>query len=130
MSQLTKTELGMPSGEDTIRIKGNTLSIEATVVNGQEGDIYVSIVPSLMVSGYGSTPEEATESLDVNMEAFCEDFMNLPAEQRKLELVKLGFAQVPYHSKNYSKLYVDENGLLQGLENVTVKKNKQFTVAC
>lgn len=130
MSQLTKTELGSPSGEDTIRIKGSTLLIEATVVSGKEGDIFVSIVPSLMISGYGSTPEEATESLDVSMEAFCEDFMKLSTEQRKIELVKLGFSQVPYHNKNFSKLYVDENGILQGLENVTIKQKKQFSVAC
>ena len=70
------------------------------------------------------------DSLDENMETFCEDFMKLNNEQRKSELTKLGFSQVPYHTKNFSKLYVDENGLLQGLENVTIKKNKQYKVAC
>ena len=131
MAKLTRTELDKQQPqEDTLRIKGGVLTVEATVISGKDGDYFVSIVPSLMISGYGSTEQEATDSLDENMETFCEDFMKLSNEQRKSELIKLGFTQVPYHTKNFSKLYVDENGLLQGLENVTIKKNKQYTVAC
>ncbi|MFY7742775.1 MAG: hypothetical protein ACOVQR_09010 [Flavobacterium sp.] len=130
MAKLTKTSLEKRPEEDTVRIKGGILTIQATVISGKEGEHFVSIIPSLMISGYGSTEEEAMESLDENMETFCEDFMKLNQDQRKSELIKLGFTQVRYHSKNFSKLYVDENGLLQGLENVTIKKNKQYQVAC
>ena len=130
MPKLTKTSLENPSKEDTLRIKGHILTVEGTVISGKDGDYFVSIVPSLMISGYGSTEQEATDSLDENMETFCEDFMKLNHEQRKSELIKLGFAPVPFHSKNFSKLYIDENGLLQGLENVTIKRNKQYKVAC
>ena len=125
MAKLTRTDLdNQQLQEDTIRIKGSSITVEATVISGKDGDHFVSIVPSLMISGYGATEQEATDSLDENMETFCEDFIKLNPEQRKSELIKLGFSQVPYHSKNFSKLYVDENGLLQGLENVTIKKNK------
>ena len=130
MATLTKTTLENKPEEDTVRIKGGVLTVEATVISGKEGEHFVSIVPSLMISGYGSTEQEAMYSLDENMETFCEDFMKLNHVQRKSELIKLGFSQVPYHTKNFSKLYVDENGLLQGLENVTIKKNKQYKVAC
>lgn len=130
MATLTKTPLEKRPEEDTVRIKGGVLTVQATVISGKEGEHFVSIIPSLMISGYGSTEEEAMESLDENMETFCEDFMKLNQDQRKSELIKLGFTQVRYHSKNFSKLYVDENGLLQGLENVTIKKNKQYQVAC
>lgn len=130
MAKLTKTPLDNQSQEDTLRIKGGVLTVEATVISGKDGEHFVSIVPSLMISGYGSTEQEAMDSLDENMETFCEDFMKLSNEQRKSELIKLGFSQVRYHTKNYSKMYVDENGLLQGLENVTIKKNKQYKVAC
>lgn len=130
MAKLTKTHLDNQPQEDTLRIKGGVLTVEATVISGKDGEHFVSIVPSLMISGYGSTEQEAMDSLDENMETFCEDFMKLNNEQRKSELTKLGFSQVPYHTKNFSKLYVDENGLLQGLENVTIKKNKQYKVAC
>lgn len=130
MSALTKTPLEKRPEEDTVRIKGGALTVEATVISGKEGEHFVSIVPSLMISGYGATEQEAMDSLDENMETFCEDFMKLNQDQRKSELIKLGFTQVRYHSKNFSKLYVDENGLLQGLENVTIEKNKQYKVAC
>ena len=130
MSKLTKTSLENRPQEDTLRIKGHVLTVEATVISGKDGDHFISIVPSLMISGYGSTEQDAMDSLDENMETFCEDFMKLNNEQRMSELIKLGFSQVPYHNKNFSKLYVDENGLLQGLENVTIKRNKQYKVAC
>jgi hypothetical protein len=129
MAALVKTPLEIKPEEDTIRIKGDNLSLQVTVISGKEGEHYVSIVPSLMISGYGSTEQEALDSLDENVETFCEDFIKLSSEQRKSELVKLGFSQVRYHRKNFSKLYVDENGLLQGLENVTIKKNKQYEIA-
>jgi hypothetical protein len=130
MAKITKTPLENQPQEDTIRIKGVDLTLEVTVVSGKEGEHFISIIPSLMISGYGSTEQEAIDSLDENVETFCEDFMKLNAEQKKSELVKLGFLQVPYHRKNFSKLFVDENGLLQGLENVTIRKNKQYKVAC
>ena len=130
MATLTKTSLANKPEEDTVRIKGGVLTVEATVISGKDGEYFVSIVPCLMISGYGSTEQEAMDSLDENMETFCEDFMRLTQDKRKLELIKLGFSQVSYHTKNFSKLYVDENGLLQGLENVTIKRNKQYKVAC
>ncbi len=130
MATLTKTPLEKRPEEDTVRIKNGTLTVEATIISGKDGEHFVSIIPSLMISGYGSTEQEAMDSLDENMETFCDDLMKLNIEQRKSELIKLGFSQVPYHTKNFSKLYVDENGLLQGLENVTINKSKQYKVAC
>lgn len=130
MAKLTKTALENQPQVDTIRIKGADLNLEATVVSGKEGEHFVSIIPSLMISGYGATEQEAIESLDENVETFCEDFVKLSLEQRKAELIKLGFKPVPFHRKNFSKLFVDENGLLQGLENVTIRKNKQYRVVC
>lgn len=130
MATLTKTALENQPQEDTIRMKGVDLTLEATGVSGKEGEHFVFIIPSLMISEYGSTEQEAIDSLDENVETFCEDFMKLNAEQKKSELVKFGFSQVPHHRKNFSKLFVDENEFLQGLENVTIRKNKQYKVAC
>lgn len=130
MATLTKIALENQPNEDIIRIKGDVLTLEATVISGKDGEHFISIIPSLMISGYGATEQEATDSLDENVETFCEDFMKLSSEKRVSELVKYGFSQVPYHNKNFSKLFVDENGLLQGLESVTSKKNKQYKVAC
>ncbi len=80
MAKITKTPLENQPQEDTIRIKGVDLTLEVTVVSGKEGEHFISIIPSLMISGYGSTEQEAIDSLDENVETFCEDFMKLNAE--------------------------------------------------
>lgn len=131
MGTLEKTALDNKPDQETLRLKGNCLTFQVTIVSGKDGDHYVAFIPSLNISGYGSTEEEAVSSLDENIETFCEDFMRLTNDQRVHELSKLGFTRVKYHRKNFSKLYVDENGALQGLENVTVKKSRQqYSIAC
>lgn len=65
MSKLTRIDIdNQQPQEETLRIKGGVLTVEATVISGKEGDHFVSIIPSLMISGYGSTEQEATDSLD------------------------------------------------------------------
>ncbi|MDQ1164619.1 hypothetical protein [Flavobacterium sp. SORGH_AS_0622] len=127
MGILTKNELGKIPTREFLRIKGRKLTIKATVISGKDGEHFISIIPSLMISGYGSTEEEADCSLDENVETFCEDFLKLDRINQEAELRKLGFSQFKYQRKNFSKLYVDENGLLQGLENPVIK---QYEVAC
>jgi len=127
MGTLTKNPLGKIPSREFLRIKGRKLTIKATVISGKDGEHFISIIPSLMISGYGATEEEADSSLDENVETFCEDFLKLDQTNQQSELRKLGFSQFKYQKKNFSKLYVDENGLLQGLENPVIK---QYQVAC
>jgi hypothetical protein len=107
--------------KETVRIKGNTLSIKILSATGKEGEHFVTVSPALLVSGYGSTEEEAKKSFEENLRLFCEDFMKLNPTQRESELFKLGFAKVKFHNKDYSKAYVDENGVLQGFEPGTLR---------
>ena len=121
-----KTDYGQPSETppemvETIRIKGNRLNIKFVSVSGKEGDYFVMVAPSIMVSGYGMTEEDAQSSFDENIEVFCEDIMAMTQEEREIEFRRLGFAKVPYHNKDYSKAYVDENGVLQGIEPESLK---------
>jgi hypothetical protein len=127
MGILTKNALAKIPSREFLRIKGKKLTIKATVISGKDGEHFISIIPSLMISGYGATEEEADCSLDENVETFCEDFLKLDQANQQAELRKLGFSQFKYQKKNFSKLYVDENGLLQGLENPVIK---QYQVAC
>ncbi len=106
---------------ETVRIKENSISIKAIVATGKEGEYFVVVSPAILVSGYGSTNEEAHQSFQENLELFCQDLMKLTNEQREIELAKLGFSKVKYHNKNYSKSYIDENGVLQGFEPGTLK---------
>ncbi|MES2543781.1 MAG: hypothetical protein V4548_02770 [Bacteroidota bacterium] len=107
--------------KETVRIKDNTISIKAIVASGKEGEHYIVVSPSILVSGYGKTNEEAEESFHENINLFCQDLLKLTNEQREKELLNLGFAKVKYHNKNFSKSYVDENGVLQGFEPGTLK---------
>jgi hypothetical protein len=106
---------------ETVRVKENTISIKAIVATGKEGNHFIAISPSILVSGYGNSKEDAQQSFQENLELFCQDLMKLSNEQREIELKKLGFAKVKFHNKNYSKSYVDENGVLQGFEPGTIK---------
>ena len=106
---------------ETVRIKSNTISIKAIVATGKEGEYFIAISPAILVSGYGNSKEEAQQSFQDNLYLFCQDLLSLTNEQREIELTKLGFAKVKFHNKNYSKSYVDENGVLQGFEPGTLK---------
>lgn len=106
---------------ETVRIKQNKLELKVITVGGKEDEHFVLVSPSLLVSGYGSTEEEAENSFKENMELFCKDFMNLTSSQRDYELKKLGFNRERFKTKNFSKAYVDENGVLQGLDPQTKK---------
>lgn len=106
---------------ETVRIKGNSVAIKAIVASGKEGEHFIVVSPAILVSGYGNTEKEAEESFQENVNLFCQDIMKLTNEQREIELTKLGFAKVKYHNKNFSKSYVDKNGVLQGFEPGTLK---------
>ena len=106
---------------ETIRIKDSSISIKAIVASGKEGEHFIVVSPAILVSGYGNSAKEAEESFQENINLFCQDLIQLTHEQREIELTKLGFTKVKYHNKNYSKSYVDENGVLQGFEPGTLK---------
>lgn len=84
---------------------------------------YVIFVPSLEVSGYGSTLAKAKEMIDISLRDLCFHFVEMPKSDMEAELKKLGWAKKMFN-KQYSKLYVDEDGNLQGLnaENDKVEK--------
>jgi predicted RNase H-like HicB family nuclease len=104
-----------------IRIKGKIATFKFVIARGKEGNYFVVVAPSVLVSGYAITEEEARQAFDENIETFFSDLMQLNSEQRKFELKKLGFQQEKFHTKNFSKVYVDKNGVLQGIEPDTLE---------
>lgn len=108
--------------KETIRIKDNLISsIGVIVATGKDGDYYVAISPSFLVSGYGENEEEALADFEYNMDVLVEDLNALSNKDKVSYMQSLGFKNDLFHKKNYSKAYVDENGVLQGLEHAKVK---------
>lgn len=106
---------------ESFRNKGTKINISVLVITGKDGDHFVVTAPSVLVSGYGTTINEANDSFSHNMELFFKDFLELSVLEREKYLIGLGFIKEKYKNKNYSRLYVDENGVLQGLEHSTIK---------
>lgn len=116
--------------KEIVRINKTNIHIKVAVLTGKEGDFFVTISPSLNVSGYGKTKKEAQDSFHENVQVFCADLMALPKKQIEKELQLLGFKQEKLHHKNYSKSYVDENGVLQNFEEGTLEKTIHESTAC
>ena len=106
---------------ESLRIKGDKINIKVLTASGKDGDSFVIISPTLLVSGYGLNETEAKQSFQHNIELFCKDFLQLSSEQRNSHIRNLGFIKEKFKTKNFSKLYVDENGVLHGLEQSTLK---------
>lgn len=114
--------------KESIKIKNDRLLIKCMVLSGKEGDHFITVSPTLMVSGYGSTAKEADESFQENMRLFCDDILKVSQSDRNTYLKSLGFVQEKFHRKNFSKTYVDTNGVLQGFDEGTVKTSLLETV--
>jgi hypothetical protein len=107
--------------KETLRIKGNTINFKGYVYNTIDEGFHIVYSPSLNVSGYGRTKEEAHETFKEGYESLFKELLDLPIEIRNAELRKLGFQLEKYQTKNFSKLFVDENGKLHGLEHLKLE---------
>lgn len=107
--------------KDTIRLKNNRVTFSLNVYNGKQGDYYIYYCPSLNISGYGETEEEAEEFIKVEIEVFCEDLLTMQTKEKEVFLFSLGFKKEAFASKNFSKAFVDANGKLQDFEEGTLE---------
>jgi len=100
------------------RLKLTKKSIEGNlrVFTGQQGDYYVSIIPTLNVSGYGLTDEISMESVLENLQTLFEDLFELDEVQRRKELIKLGWKFEKIFPKRLSNSFVDEDGVLKNFD--------------
>ena len=89
---------------ENVRIKFGKINIKILTLSGKDGEHFVCVSPTLLVSGYGATEMEAEESFKHNIAVFCEDLLHLTQENRELYLFKLGFSKEKFKNKNFSKL--------------------------
>jgi hypothetical protein len=78
--------------EERIRIKNNLISsVGVVVASGKDGEYYVAISPSFLVSGYGETEGAALEDFRYNMNVFVEDLNRVSLKEKVEYLQYLGF---------------------------------------
>lgn len=107
--------------KESIRIKSSRIELRIIMSSGKDGDYFVNISPTLMVSGYGLTDKEALESFTHNLDVFCEDILALNTDRRNIYLHKLGFKKERYRNKNFSGTFVDRNNVTADFEPNSVK---------
>lgn len=76
---------------------------------------YVIYCPSLELSGYGETQEQAQEMFRFSLDDLFKFWMNGSPEVMHEDLKKLGWKNDRLFRKEFSKDFIDEVGLLQGL---------------
>jgi hypothetical protein len=113
-----------------IRIHNKKINIAGVMLSGKEDGYYVFVMPSFGISGYGNTEKEANESFEHNLNVFCQDLVSLSRHDMERELNKMGFKKEILKNKNFSKVYVDGNGILQNFEEGTAKTSVLETSAC
>jgi len=101
---------------ESIRISKDQIKANLNVVSGKDLEQWVFISPSLNVSGYGKTEDDAKQSFIHNMETFMIDFVDLDQDSKNRYLKELGWEQKKYFSRRYSKAFMDKDGILQNLE--------------
>ena len=109
-----------PYQEESLKMSSKGISIRVNTITGKDEDFWVCISPSLNVSGYGRTPQEARQSFEENIKTFCEDLQSLKTPKKQEILIALGWKQRKYAQKQFSKAFVDEDGILQNLEQASV----------
>jgi len=111
-----------------LKIKRSEGEISAAIIGysyrDNETKQYICYLPSLEISGYGKTLEKAEELVKASMDDMFSYLLNLGLLEMNQELKGLGWIKNPIFTKEFSKVLVDENGVLQGLnaENGEIKR--------
>lgn len=122
MSNQRNISENFPYASEQLRVSssGNEVKARLNVIVGREGEFVVILSPSVNVSGYGKTEKEAREDFKYNMSIFCEDLYEMSVKNRKAHLKELGWIEDKFAKKNFSKAFINNNGQLEGLENVEI----------
>lgn len=113
---ISQTKGNTISLEEKIKLSSHVITGNLKCYTGEQGEFWVSIIPSLNVSGYAKTEKESLDDLKMNVLVFCEDLFNINESQRKAELRNLGWTISKLFKKQFSKSYIDENGVLQNFD--------------
>lgn len=117
------------SFEDTLRLSSNGLLGRLRVFTGKQGDYIVSIIPTLNVSGYGVSEQDAVNSLKESLYVFLIDLFQLPQTQRLRELVRLGWRNEQVFKRRFSNSFTNTDDLIQNFDHPDQVKTSILTAA-
>lgn len=102
--------------KDEIKVEVGRVSGKLGMFTGISGEYWISMIPSLNITGYGETEEESKSDLTYNLEVFCLDLLGLSKDLQQRELRKLGWELNKFLQKRYSSSFVDRDGVLQNFD--------------
>ena len=118
MHSLTFQPLPFDDSPDTLKIDRKTNATSAKVRTfsyvDKDTNQYVCVIPSLDVSGYGSTKDRAQEMLNFSVKELLTYFLDIDVVKMSKELETLGWHKNPLLKKEFSKAYIDGDGELKG----------------
>ncbi len=105
---------------EKLKINFRTKEISGLVkgITFKEGEFYIHYIPSLNLSSYGKTKEEAHDMMKVAvLKDFCENAVTKPISVVMKELIRLGWNRSMIFSNELSKsTYIDKGGILRQFE--------------
>jgi predicted adenine nucleotide alpha hydrolase (AANH) superfamily ATPase len=105
----------MPQETEFIKFDFKKKSVEGNLLaHSFESDGYRFVyVPSLNISGYGNSQEEAQEMVNISIRDFLETLFSAGESKAYDEIKKLGWRKQKYSAKKYTAPFVDKDGILR-----------------
>ena len=88
----------------------------------------VLYIPSLQLTGYGSTESKAQEMINFSLNDYFYYLKDLSPKQRETELFDLGWKKNKLKNKEFSQAYVDFSGQLKNF-NAVADQIERLTVS-
>lgn len=118
-----------PQEQEVLRIGSSSIELQFRYFQGKSDGYIIFYVPSLKVTGYGNSDEEAIKSLKVGLDAFCEDVYDMKPKERKDYLVELGWNQHRRKNKKFLYAYIDKEGILQNFDTPKEVKEEMMEIS-
>lgn len=81
----------------------------------KETGCFLSVIPSLQISGYGNTIEEADDMVNSSLVEYIKELQKLSVKERTIELMRTGWKKAVHKNKEF-RPYVDSEGILRDFE--------------
>lgn len=119
MTQIEVNILGEAGSNlpDMLKLSDHEVVGTLKIFAGQQGEYWVSIIPTLNVTGYGESEADAFQALKENLDTFFEDLFQLSENNRNNVLENMGWAIEKAFPKKFSNPSVDEAEILQNFDH-------------